>query len=106
MPWADARIVLTSTQPRSEGLDHALEQLGPGIAAGVIGFTFEGPTMHAAVPPRQKPIDDEALLWAADERHGHLVATNGWLGLMESAAQGRLATVLPGNFGLGKGGGA
>lgn len=47
-------------------------------------------------------IDDESSLWTADERRGHLVATNGCLGLMAPAAQDRLTTVLLGNSGLGK----
>jgi hypothetical protein len=130
-PWPDARIVLTSTQPWSKGLDQVLEQLGPGLAARVIGFTYEDLTLHAAVPPRHKPIDsddywrlmkcdivrrhlewlrpaawiaidDESSLWNADERRGHLVTTNGCLGLMEPAAQDRLTTVLLGNFELGQ----
>lgn len=132
-PWPEARIVLTSTQPWSKGLDQVLEQLGPGLAARVIGFTFEDLTLHAAPPSQQRPIssddywrlmkcdivrrhlawlrpaawiaiDDEASLWNADERRGHLVTTNGCLGLMEPAAQDRLVTVLLGNFGLGQGG--
>lgn len=112
-------------------VDPAQRLFGPGLAARVIGFTFEDLTLRAAVPPRQKPIDgddywrlmkcdivrrhmewlrlaawiaidDESSLRTADERRGHLVATNGCLGLMEPAAQDRLATVLLGNSGLGK----
>lgn len=43
-------------------------------------------------------IDDESSLWTADERRGHLVATNGCRGLMEPAAQDRLTTVLLGQL--------
>jgi hypothetical protein len=131
-PWPDVRIVLTSTQPWSKGLDHVLDQLGSSLASRVIGFTFDDLTRQAALPPRQQPlasddywrlmkcdivrmhrqwlrpdawiaIDDETSLWTTEERRSHLAATNGCLGLMEPAAQDRLTTVLLGNFGLGRG---
>lgn len=51
-------------------------------------------------------IDDESSSWTADERRGHLVATNGCRGLLEPAGQYRLTTVLLGNFGLGNAHGA
>lgn len=46
LPWPEARIVLTSTQPRARGLQSALEHLGPSLAARVVGFTYEDLTTN------------------------------------------------------------
>lgn len=40
-PWPQVRIVLTSTQPRTRGLPSVLEELGPSLAARVVGFAYE-----------------------------------------------------------------
>lgn len=41
LPWPDAKVVLTSTQPRAHGLQSVLEHLGPSLAACVVGSTYE-----------------------------------------------------------------
>lgn len=44
-------------------------------------------------------IDDEDTLWPTDIARDHLVATDGCVGLQDSATLDRLMTVLAGNFG-------
>jgi hypothetical protein len=39
--WLDVELVLTSTQPWAHGLDSVLAQLGPSLAARVVGYTYE-----------------------------------------------------------------
>lgn len=39
--WPDVELVLTSTQPWAHGLESVLEQLGPSLAARVVGYTYE-----------------------------------------------------------------
>lgn len=39
--WPDVEIVLTSTQRWAQGLESVLEQLGPSLAARVVGHTYE-----------------------------------------------------------------
>lgn len=39
--WPDVEIILTSTQPWAHGLESVLEQLGPSLAARVVGYTYE-----------------------------------------------------------------
>jgi hypothetical protein len=125
--WPAVRIVLTSTEPWSKGLQPVLQRLGR-LAERVIGYTFEDLTTFAQVPGQRpmselaywalrksevvrahrawlKPsawaaIDDEDILWTANERRHHLVVTDGCEGLCEPAAQARLMAVLLGNFGL------
>jgi len=127
--WPEARIVLTSTQPWSKGLPAVLAELGPGLAARVEGFTYEDLTTKLRRGKRQRPlssedywrlnkseivrlhvewlkpaawvaVDDETILWTAQERQEHLVAVDGCRGLLQdAAAQDRLATVLASNWG-------
>ncbi len=126
--WPDAAIVLTSTQPWAKGLPAVLQAMGPGLASRVLGFTFEDLTTKLRRGPRQRPlsdadywrlnksqvvrlhvewlrpaawlaIDDEDILWTDDERQNHVVVVDGCKGLLDPAAQDRLATVLSGAFG-------
>lgn len=128
--WPDARIVLTSTQPWSKGLPAVLGELGPELAARVLGFTYEDLSNKLRRGRRQlslsgedywrlnkseivrlhvewlKPgawvaVDDDTILWTERERRQHLVAVDGCKGLLDPAAQDRLVTVLEGNFGAG-----
>lgn len=39
--WPDLELVLTSTQPWAHGLDSVLAQLGPTLAARVVGYTHK-----------------------------------------------------------------
>ncbi|MDE2300216.1 MAG: hypothetical protein KGL99_05780 [Burkholderiales bacterium] len=57
--WPDARIVLTSTQPWAKGLPAVLNELGPGLASRVIGFTYEDLTTKLRRGRRQLPLSDE-----------------------------------------------
>lgn len=124
--WPAARIVLTSTQPWSKGLQPVLDQLGP-LSPRVDGFTYEDLTtkvpadklgrcisdmdywrLHKSQIVRRhvawaKPtgwiaIDDENISWAEDELP-HLVLTQGTLGLADPEAVDHLHTVLERNFG-------
>lgn len=127
--WPEARIVLTSTQPWSKGLPAVLAELGPELAAKVLGFTYEDLTAKLRRGKRQRPlsdddywrlnkseivrlhvewlkpaawvaVDDETILWTERERQDRLVAVDGCKGLLaDTAAQDRLATVLTGTFG-------
>jgi hypothetical protein len=126
--WPEARIVLTSTQPWSEGLPAVLKKLGPLLAPRVIGYTFEDLTAKLLRGKRQRPlstddywrlnkseivrlhvewlkptawvaIDDESILWLESERQHHLVEVDGCRGLLDPVAQDRLLTTLVGNFG-------
>lgn len=127
--WPDARIVLTSTQPWSKGLPAVLGELGPELAAKVLGFTYEDLTTKLRRGRRQLPlssedywrlnkseivrlhveltkpaawvaVDDDTILWTASERQQHLVEVDGCKGLLHDlVAQDRLMTVLEGNFG-------
>ncbi|WP_423600894.1 HAD domain-containing protein [Roseateles sp. MS654] len=127
--WPEVRIVLTSTQPWSKGLPAVLTELGPELAARVMGFTYEDLTTKLRRGKRQRPlsdedywrlnkseivrlhvewlrpvawvaVDDETILWTERERRGHLVAVDGSKGLLwDAAAQDRLATLQEGNFG-------
>lgn len=127
--WPEARIVLTSTQPWSKGLPAVLAELGPDLAARVVGFTYEDLTTKLRRGKRQRPlssedywrlnkseivrlhvewlkpaawvaVDDETILWTEQERLDQLVAVDGCKGLLrDKAAQDRLVTVLAGNFG-------
>lgn len=125
--WPDARIVLTSTQPKVKGLPAVLDSLGPGLASRVVGHTFEDLTTKLRSGRRQRPlssedywrlskaeivrlhvgwlrpeawiaVDDETILWTEYERQQHLVAVDGCKGLLDAEAQDRLLTVLAGNF--------
>lgn len=127
-PWPNVRIVLTSTQPWAKGLPAVLGALGPALASRVLGFTYADLTTKLRRGRRQLPlsdadywrhnkseivrlhvlwlqpsawvaIDDETILWTAEEREQHLVAVDGCKGLLDPAAQDRLLTVLEGNFG-------
>ncbi|WP_162245927.1 MULTISPECIES: HAD domain-containing protein [unclassified Roseateles] len=129
--WPRIRIVLTSTQPRQDGLHNVLIKLGEGLASRVIGHTYEDLTTKAKLGPRQRPlsvddywrcnksdivrlhqrwlrpvawvaVDDETILWTPDERLNHLVAVDGCKGLLDPAAQDRLLTLLYCNFGSPK----
>ena len=124
--WPSARIMLTSTQPWSKGLQPVLDRLGP-LANRVNGFTFEDLTtkvpadrlgrpisemdywrLHKSQivrrhvewlkPERWIALDDENIKWAEDEAE-HLVVTRGTLGLADPKAVDRLYSTLEHNFG-------
>lgn len=126
--WPDARIVLTSTQPWAKGLAPVLQRLG-GLAPRVLGYTYHDLTTKLRHGPRQLPlsnedywrlnksdivrlhaswmrprawvaVDDETILWTAEEWRDHLVAVDGCRGLLDPTAQDRLITVLTGQFGV------
>ncbi|MGE0672765.1 MAG: HAD domain-containing protein [Methylibium sp.] len=127
-PWPDVRVVLTSSQPRLKGMPAVLRLLGDELAARVVGNTFEDLTTKARRGPMQRPlstddywrlntselvrshvqwlkpsawvaVNDDSILWTAEERAQHLVEADGCKGLLDSATQDRLLTVLRGNFG-------
>ena len=129
--WSDARIVLTSTQPWAKGLAPVLERLGPGLAARVVGYTYQDLTTKVRRGRRQLPlsnedywrlnksdivrchvewlrpqawvaVDDETILWTTEEWRDHVVAVDGCRGLCDPAAQDRLLTVLTGQFGMAR----
>jgi hypothetical protein len=126
--WPDVRIVLTSTQPWSEGLPTVLAELGSSLSPRVLGFTYEDLTTKLRRGRRHLPlsdedywrlnkseivrlhvqwlrpqawvaVDDDTILWTEDERHQHLVEVDGGKGLLEQAAQDRLAIAMTRNFG-------
>lgn len=118
--WPQVRIVLTSTQPWSKGLDHVLASLGPTLACRVDGFTYADLTTRARLGVRGGPLsdedywrcnksdivrlhvqwlqprawlalDDDTILWREEERRNHLVEVDGCLGLAADVdAQDRL----------------
>lgn len=125
--WPEASIVLTSTQPRAKGLPAVLRELGPELAARVLGFTYEDLTTKFRSSPLQEPlssddywrlqkaevvrlhvawlkptawiaVDDETSSWSELARRQHLVSVDGCKGLLDPAAQDRLVTVLTQNF--------
>lgn len=127
--WPQLRIVLTSTQTWLKGLTAVMERLGPELASRVIGDTYGDLTTKAQLGPRQAPlghadywrytkaeivrahadwlrpaawiaVDDETLMWSANERLLRFVQVNGCEGLLDPATQDRLLTVLEGTFGL------
>ena len=129
--WPSARIVLTSTQPWSKGLEPVLEQLGP-LARRVDGFTFKDLTESAPVdrlgrcisemdywrlvksqivrrhvewlkPDRWVALDDEDIGWTEDELP-QVVITSGLRGLADPTALDRLYSTLEYNFGAPVGG--
>jgi hypothetical protein len=126
--WPHARIVLSSTQAWSKGLPAVLAALGPSLASRVLGHTYEDLTTKLRRGRRQIPlsnedywrlnksdivrlhaqwlqpaawvaVDDESILWTAEEHRNHLVEVDGCKGLLDPAAQDRLLTVLTGQFG-------
>lgn len=126
--WPEARIVLSSTQPWAKGLPAVLNRLGPVLAERVLGYTYQDLTTKLRLGRRQRPvsnedywrlqksgvvrlhvewlrpaawvaIDDENIGWTYEEQELHLVEVDGCKGLLDSAAQDRLITVLKGNFG-------
>lgn len=123
-----ASIVLTSTLPWHEGLPPVLRKLGASLSARVIGYTYEDLTKKLRRGTRQLPlsnsdywrhsryelvklhvewlrpaswiaIDDDTGLWSEPDRKQHLVGVHGARGLVDPAAQDRLATALLANFG-------
>jgi HAD domain in Swiss Army Knife RNA repair proteins len=129
--WPAARIVLTSTQPWSRGLEAVLEQLGP-LAHRVEGFTFEDLTKKVPAdrlgrcisemdywrlvksqivrrhvewlkPVGWVAVDDEDIGWAEDELP-HVVVTSGSRGLADPEAIDRLYAALEHSFGHPAGG--
>lgn len=66
LPWPDARIVLTSTQPWAYGLPVVLESLGPTLATRVDGYTYQDLTekvprspIQPGGPTREGTMSDE-----------------------------------------------
>lgn len=126
--WPSARIVLTSTQPWSKGLDEVLRELDV-LAGRVDGYTFrdltekapsrarhgrpmydvdywrlsKGQIVHAHAdwlrPKAWIAIDDEDIGWSEEDRQERLVLTSGTRGLNDPRAMDRLMTTLEVNFG-------
>ena len=124
--WPSARIVLTSTQPWSKGLESVLQQLGP-LANRVDGFTFKDLTEKVPAdrlgrcisemdywrlvksqivrrhvewlkPDRWVALYDEDIGWTEEELP-QVVITSGLRGLADPAALDRLYSALEFNFG-------
>jgi HAD domain in Swiss Army Knife RNA repair proteins len=126
--WPEAKLVLTSMQPWSEGVEPVLARLGSGLASRVLGVTFEDlaedvrfADQHPAVgsagrrwlmnseivrlhrqwlrPAAWLVLDDETACWTVEEHREHIVLTDACEGLREPRAQDRLMTLLVCNFG-------
>jgi HAD domain in Swiss Army Knife RNA repair proteins len=126
--WPQARIVLSSTQPWAKGLPAVLELLGDALAQRVLGYTHEDLTtklrrgkwqiplsnedywrlnksdivrLHARWlrPTEWIAVDDDTILWNAEEHRDHLVVVDGCKGLLDAVAQDRLLTLLAAKFG-------
>ena len=126
--WPSIEIVLTSTRPWKHGLPAVLSELGPSLAARVIGFTFDDLTTKARFGEHQRhvtemdywrlgkarivdmhrhwlrpahwvAVDDEHYGWSDDELVCQVVVTPPLEGLGNLEARTKLRGLLVHNFG-------
>lgn len=97
-PFADVKIVLSTSWVRTLGYEFTVQQLPPSLQARVIGTIWQGELLQH--PPRTRydaiqsdatarglehwlALDDDVEGWPEEQRYRVIAPNNSWLGLSQ-----------------------